>query len=352
LKKVLFDVGHPAQVYQFSIIAKLLKEKGWEYLYVAKDKEISKYLLEILRLNHHILSKNKKGLIKKVLNIPKDDFQFYKIVRRFKPDFILNRFSIHSGHISKLLNITNIGFSDTEHANKLHKITLPFIDVKLTGVSYYNDLGKNHFKYNSNIEFFYLHPDVFTESCDPYDILNIDKTVKYCLVRFVSWDAHHDIGIERLSNKEKIDLVEILARKMKVFISAEGILPNELKSYQIHIPSEHMHTVLKNASLYIGEGGTMASEAACLNTPVIYTNNLPLMGYLKEQQDFGLLYHKIQYREIVESINLALEERKRRYNDYMSNKINPSEFVVWFLENYPKSKKIMKENPDYQYKFK
>jgi len=34
------------------------------------------------------------------------------------------------------------------------------------------------------------------------------------------------------------------------------------------------------------------------------------------------------------------------------SKVNVSEFLVWFIENYPESAKIMKENPDYQYKFK
>jgi len=27
-------------------------------------------------------------------------------------------------------------------------------------------------------------------------------------------------------------------------------------------------------------------------------------------------------------------------------------FLVWFIENYPESNKIMKENPDYQYNFR
>jgi len=33
------------------------------------------------------------------------------------------------------------------------------------------------------------------------------------------------------------------------------------------------------------------------------------------------------------------------------NKIDPTKFLVWLIENYPKSKSILKENPNYQYKF-
>jgi len=36
----------------------------------------------------------------------------------------------------------------------------------------------------------------------------------------------------------------------------------------------------------------------------------------------------------------------------LSEKIDVTAFMVWFVENYPESAKIMKENPGYQYRFK
>jgi len=36
----------------------------------------------------------------------------------------------------------------------------------------------------------------------------------------------------------------------------------------------------------------------------------------------------------------------------LADKINVTSFLTWFIDNYPESKKIMKENPDYQYKFR
>ena len=32
--------------------------------------------------------------------------------------------------------------------------------------------------------------------------------------------------------------------------------------------------------------------------------------------------------------------------------INPTDFLVWFIEKYPESKAILKNNPDYQNTFK
>lgn len=45
-------------------------------------------------------------------------------------------------------------------------------------------------------------------------------------------------------------------------------------------------------------------------------------------------------------------EIKKNHVKFMANKIDVTSFMIWFIENYPSSLKIMKENPDYQYNFK
>lgn len=56
-------------------------------------------------------------------------------------------------------------------------------------------------------------------------------------------------------------------------------------------------------------------------------------------------------KELLETPNLkeAWAERRQKF---LNDKIDVTAFMVWFIENYPKSAKIMKENPDYQYRFK
>lgn len=36
----------------------------------------------------------------------------------------------------------------------------------------------------------------------------------------------------------------------------------------------------------------------------------------------------------------------------LQDKIDVTAFMVWFIENYPKSVEIIKDNPKYQYNFK
>ena len=351
-KTILFDIAHPAQIHQFKHIYRELEAKGWQCVYIAKDKDIAISLLEEYGLKYELISKSQKGKFRKILQIPKDYISFWRYIRKYNPKLVLNRFSIHSSHISWLCGIPTIGFSDTEHAAKFHKLTRSFVNTKFSPLSYYNTLGKNHFRFNSTIEFFYLHPTIFKPDPDIRIKLGVDENEKYCIVRFVSWQAHHDAGVKHMNLEQKIDLVELLSKKYRVFISVEGGLPQQLESYKLKIKPSEMHSALQQASLYIGEGGTMASEAACLNTPVIYTNPLPLMGYLREQQGFGLLHHLTDFNDIVTCIEKESYLQNRRYDEYMSSKINPTKFFVWFIENYPESEKIIIENPDYQYNFK
>ena len=65
---------------------------------------------------------------------------------------------------------------------------------------------------------------------------------------------------------------------------------SELARNAVSVPPHEMHHLLAFASLYIGEGATMASEAAVLGTPALYVNPLDL-GYMAEQEErYGLVH--------------------------------------------------------------
>jgi len=72
------------------------------------------------------------------------------------------------------------------------------------------------------------------------------------------------------------------------YLTVEGRCPDLLKAYQLSIPVHQIHHVVAFASLCIGEGATMASEAALLGVPVVYINTLKL-GYINMFEDYGLV---------------------------------------------------------------
>ena len=60
-KKILIDIGHPAQVHQFKNIYFELINKNYEVFFVAKNKEISIDLLNIYQIPYFDIGKPKKG---------------------------------------------------------------------------------------------------------------------------------------------------------------------------------------------------------------------------------------------------------------------------------------------------
>ncbi len=85
------------------------------------------------------------------------------------------------------------------------------------------------------------------------------------------------------------------------------------------------------------------------------------LGYLEElEHKYGLTYgiKTSEPEKLFQKIDDLLkipglkEKWQKRRQKMLQNKINVTAFMVWFIENYPKSFKIMKDNPEYQHNFK
>ncbi len=355
-KKIIFDVGHPAQVHNFKHVYWELQAKGWEGLFTAKDKEVTVSLLKEYKLPYIIIGKTHKNIFLKILGLFCNLIIFSRILIRFKPLVVVCRFSPHACWSSKFLGIPLIGLADTEHTTFLDRFTVPLASAKLTAFSYQRDLGKNHFRYNANIELFYLHKNRFSPSRNHFNILGIDKDTKYAIVRFVSWSAHHDIGVNGMKDQQKEELVEFLKTRFRVFITSESVLPPKFEEFKLNVSPGMMHDVLASASLYVGEGASMASEAACLGVMSFYINKLTA-GSIEEEKDYGLLYHYDESSQLLSDLKKVIDNpnlmNNTKYNrdSFMKGKIDVTAFLTWFIESFPRSISVMKNNPDFQNTF-
>ena len=119
------------------------------------------------------------------------------------------------------------------------------------------------------------------------------------------------------------------------------------------------------ASLYIGDSQTMAAEAAVLGVPFVrYNDFVGRIGYLNELENsyhlgFGIKASQEKsednlYKTVTELLSTPnrKEEWQKRRQKMLSEKIDYAKFLTWFIENYPESRRIMKENPDYQWRFR
>jgi uncharacterized protein len=260
-----------------------MKEKGHKILIFCRERDVVKKLM--LNYNLEYISKGytKNDLFNKLKYMIISDIKIYQECKKFKPDIFLSFSSPYSAQIACIMKKPHIAFNDTEHSDKIHKkFTYPFTDTICTPNCYYNSLGSKQIKFNAFMETSYLHEKYFKKDSRIYKYLGIKKNVKYYLIRFVSWNALHDKGYHGLNIETKREIIELLIKKAKVYISSEYKLENEFKDYQLNIPPELIHSVIASAELFISESATMASESAILGTPVVYINSLPLMGYLIE----------------------------------------------------------------------
>lgn len=341
---IVFCVNHPAHVHFFKFAIWKLQEKGHQVRIGSIDKDVTLSLLNGNGFNYHILGKDQKGnLVKKAFHYLRSVFPTLKLAMHFKPDLFISRGSPTIGFVSKMLRIRHICFSDTEHATLSHAISFPFTDAICTPSCFTKDLGKKQVRYNGYSELAYLHPKYFTPDPSVLDNLGLGKDDKYIIIRFVAWEAIHDIGHHGFDIQAKRELVAELEKYGRVLITSESPLPKEFEKFRITVPPERLHDLLYYATLCIGEGATVASECAILGTPAIYVNTLRL-GYLDEQEDrYGLVYNFLNPETgQTEALKKALEllqrndlkeEWQSKKERLLSDKVDVTEFMVKFIED-------------------
>ena len=359
--KILVNVGHPKHVYMFKNLIYKMIEKGHEVKIAAVEREgITEYLLRRFNLPYELIGKTQSGIFRKAMCLPKWDYAVLKIAMKFKPDIYIGQASPSFAHTSALLRKPFILFEDTESATVLQKLCLPFTDVVVTPSCYKGDFGRKHVRFNGYYELAYLHPDYFTPDPAVLDEVGLSKDDRFIIMRFASFDAIHDIGIRGFgSNTEAVAFIKKLEEYGKVFLTSEKKLEEELERYKLTISPEKIHDLLSFATMYIGEGATMATEAGVLGVPSIFVYSYARkLGNFDELQRYGLVYSFLNKEEAVAKAFELLErndlqkEWQMKRKILLSEKIDVTKFMTWFIESYPESFKVMKENPQYQERFR
>jgi predicted glycosyltransferase len=205
----------------------------------------------------------------------------------------------------------------------------------------------------------YLHPNYFTPNRTK---VGIESDAKYFIIRFSGLTAYHDTGVNGISDNLANGIISILSKKGKIIISSERPLPKNLEKYRFNGKLNDMHHYLAFADLFIGDSQTMCAEAGLLGTPFIrYNDFVGKISYLNEIENeyhlgYGIdagkeqaLLNKISELINTKDIKYLFNQRRKKL---LIDKIDVTAFYVWFIENYPKSKKIMNDNPEYQFYFR
>ena len=334
-------------------------------------------MLKAYELENISFGKPYKSSLGKVWGLLQFNFSMLRTLLQFRPDISLGHSSMYAAQMSWLLGIPHLSVEDTGNMEQV-RLYKPFAKAILVPESFHRELGNKMIRYAGNHELAYLHPNQFT----PDEVYQLPENSSFkfhhpspvtrhhspvtchpfIILRFVAWHASHDKGHNGISIENKRKAFKEFSKFGQVFISAEGSLPEDLEPYRLSIPQEKFHDVLASASLVYGESATVASEACCLGVPAIYLDNTGRCYTQEEEEKYGLIFNftesaEDQERSIQKGIELLStpgirEEWQKRRDRMLDDKIDITAFLVWFVENWPESMKIMQENPNYQYRFK
>jgi len=346
--KIVVDINHPAHVHYFKNFIWEMEKRGHEILVTASEKDISYTLLDHYGLSYVKIGNYGRSLIQKSVNIPLLDLKMYQAVKSFKPDIFVGFGSIRAAHVARILGKPYVALDDTEHARWGHMLYVPFADAILTPACFRKSFGDKQVRFNGYAELQYLHPNRFTP--DPAVLAELDLTSEdiFIVVRLVAWEASHDVGQHGI--KDSIQLVKALERYGRVLITSESALPPGLENYRIRVSPEKLHDLLYYATLYVGEGGTTASEAALLGTHAIHISTTAKhCGVFDDLNRYGLLWTSENDEETLSIASELLETPgireigKHKRTDLIGEKIDVTEFVIGIIEQYSDSNK--KERP-------
>jgi len=337
---IVFTIQHPAHVHFFKHAIKELK-KNHDIRTFVRDKEIIRELLETYEIDYTVLSTLENSSFGTFYIQLKYEYKLWKNTKESPPNLFCAIGGTAASHISKFFDSKSIIFTDTEHATLQNNITFPFADRICTPDCYKEDIGPKQVRYPGYHELAYLHPNRFTPDLSVLDYIDADVDDKIVIIRLSAWDAAHDLGQKGFG--DIVDAVYKLESKgAQVIITSEDDYPEEIKHCISSVPVYKMHDLMYYASLYIGEGGTMASESAVLGTPAIFISTLRL-GYLEELENkYGLVFNfsgKHRQKNALKKSLSILENYddkkwKRKREKMLEKKIDTTKFILKEIKKF------------------
>jgi len=358
---ILIDIGHPAHVHLFKNFALKMQSKNHNIFFTCRKKEHEVYLLKQYNFQFTSFGKKYNSILGKLFGMLKFDLMEVFEAIKFKPDIFLSHGSIYAAHASFVMRKPHISLEDTFNFEQI-RLYKPFTQTILTSDYKHPLTSSKVIKYAGYHELAYLHSNYFYPDKNILQVLNLSENDKYVIMRFVSWNASHDIGHKGISLKNKLYAIKLYEQFAKVFISSESELPDELMKYKLTIPPHKIHDALYYATFLWGESFTMPAECSVIGTPSIINHNTESYYLNEQEKKYGLCFNYSESEkdqinaiekghELLQMENLKSQWQKKKMK-MLKEKIDVTAFLIWFVENYPSSIITMRTEPNFQYNFK
>jgi len=342
--RVLVEILQPAHVHVFRHAIKSWQARGDEVLVLSREKECANALLEAYGIPYKSISALGRKKWSLLTEMVVRDIRMLGAALTFKPDVLVGIMGVTIVQVGKVIRKPAIVFYDTENATATNRFVYPMAHSVCTPECYAAPVNGNHVTYPGYHELAYLHPNRFTPDREKVRALGIDPDAEFSIVRFVSWQASHDVGEKGLGAAFKRDVVDRLTKCGRVLITSEGALPEDLEPYRFALPPESMHDVMAFARILVGESATMASEAAVLGVPALYISDVG-RGYTDEEEAKYELVYNFTTRQCdgaLARLNeiLAMDDSRavfqERRQKMLSSRIDTTEWILEYVDGVVK----------------
>jgi predicted glycosyltransferase len=349
--KILFYFGHPAQyLFLRATIRRLQKDENYKLIILIKTKDVLENLLSSDEIPYQniLLKERGKSRFSIITSLLRRLISISKILLREKPNLLIGTDATIAqlGFLFRIPRIT-ITEDDYDVIKTLGNLTYPYTQTILCPkVCDVGKWGDKKVGYDGYMKLGYLHPNVFTPSLDKIKRYNL--RAPFVIIRLAKLTAHHDFGMTGITPQLLQELILNIQNKgFDIYISSEATLGSQFIDYQLKIQPEDMHHVLSESSLLICDSQSMSVEAAMLGVPSIrYSSFAGKISVLEElEHTYQLTYgitpgddkRLIQVLEHLLSNKNLKELFQERRQLMLSEKIDVTDFVEWFIKNYPNS---------------
>lgn len=361
--RILVFLSHPAQFLFFKNPIIRLREKGQEIVVVARKKDVLIDLLDEVGWAYINLLPIERA--KSAFSITRSliirDIRILKIARKNRIELLVGS-DASLAHVGRLLHIPCVTTLEDDYdvIRPLAILTYPLTNHLLVpAVCNVGRWTKKKLAYDGYMKLSYLHPNEFIPDVTK---LTIPLNRPFFLIRLSRLLAYHDFGESGINEEILSRFIAKLTPLGNVFISTLKKIPERFEGNLLHIHHTDIHHYLAYTTMLICDSQSMAVEAAVLGTPSIrissFAGRISVLEELehKYQLTFGIkpgdktrIFEKLDELIGLPDIDHIFKIRRQKM---LADKIDVTAFLTWFLERYPESVKIMKNNPEYQATFK
>lgn len=321
--KYWIDVLTPKQTLFFKPLVGELRQAGHQTLLTSRRyREVSllakRIGLKTTIIGHH----GGKDLYGKLVASGERTLRLAELVKRWGPDCAVSFSSPECARVAYGLGVRHICINDSPHAESVAKLTLPLSSVLLTPwiipTSAWTRYGIFH---DMIIKYRALDPAAWLKRMDEHDeepLQGLDKSKQTIMVRLEESFASYLQGVKKSPSDE---LLNALLHRFTAFnIVVLGRYAPQISRMKgkygsaLIIPKGAFigYTLLREAHLFIGMGGTMTTEAALMGVPTISAypgRNTYVERYLIRE---GLVVKPKAVRGVIRAAEeLLMDERKR-----------------------------------------